>query len=573
MKRVQRSGDGRRKKGDLHSPKGEAKKHSANRDPKRSRPLDPGDRLQSAERQPKSLGSEELDKSRDWLISELVARGVIKPVVYRGRKGHGVEVRDGRKLLGGIDNGDLVARNVQAVDDLFRLPGCVTVEIDPKDAKTYEWMLFGITRAVVKGQRAVVLSLLRRENGKVLPETHAYRVQTAAVREWIDGAQDEQLHGIQVATNGILNTASKAAAEKFKTWDKTAQSEQSPPWYTSLSLSIGVGCYDLEMRGRELWVILRLTSGKGTKPMTVRAYARSGSGWADLRRVFSGEFERRAARLIWHDSRRRWLLKMSVKKPRPEPQHGTGAMVVCPGVDSIVRVYGSDAWPAPTDDTANLISFKRSINARLSERGQHKDFQGYGARGHGRRRFTKLLRGLRDRESDFIKTHIQKGAARVVKLARGLRLGKHGWDERCGSVGEVVVSDFGSFCPTHADKHIERILRQYPTCTQRDAICWALRKAGIAHRIVKISNLCPACGEAKLVQYSGRDWCCPNPKCQLKAPRDLWTAWQTFVAGGASPHYNMEDVGSAFRRAAEFAETIRGKAIDNGTEETDQATE
>jgi len=599
-KTVQRSGQGRRRKGDLHSPKGEAKVHSANTELKRSVPLHPGDLGSSAEpKRPKSLGSKELDEARDWLIAELSSMGVAKPVVFRGRKGHGVEVKDGRRKLGGIDNADLITRNVHAVEDLFRLHGSVTIEIDPKAAHAHKDILFGVCRALVAGQRAVMRALYRGEHdtpaardpdfvaycalsknkvdqliakgGTLLSNSYAYPILRYAASQWLANSKTEVERNLSVASNQI-GSASKNAERKWRDW-MGHQDEQSLPRFTTPSCEVDADQYKLTMKGRELSVALKIQGADGGRipVIDLDAYARGGSGWADLRRILSGEWERRSARLVWDDARRRWLLKISVMKPRPELKHGVGAMVVCPGVDSLVRVWGSNGWRGPADDTASIIARKLRIDSRKSQLGQHKDFQGHGARGHGRGRFTKLLRRFGDAEARFDKTHIQQGAARVVQLALGQRLGKNGWSEREGSVGEVLVNSFGSFCPTHPDRRIERVLRRFPICAQRDAICWALRKAGIPHRVVKSANLCPACGEAKVVHYSGMDWCCP--KCHLRAPRDLWTAWQTFIAGGDSQHYDLSEVGKEFREAAEYAESIRRKAEQNGSEETEEAAQ
>src|SRR3972149_6182841 len=160
---VQRSSLGRRRKGDLHSPKGEAKMHSAKLELTRSSPLHPGDLDSSAapSKGPKSLGSADLDLAREWLTSELLLRGVQKPVVFRARKGHGVEVKDGKRKLGQLDNTELLTHDTSAIDGVFRIRGCLKVELNPADAAESSWLLFGLPRAVVAGQGAAGLWLFR----------------------------------------------------------------------------------------------------------------------------------------------------------------------------------------------------------------------------------------------------------------------------------------------------------------------------------------------------------------------------------------------------------------------------
>lgn len=578
MEKVQRKSQGHRKKGDLHSPKGEVLGHSANDEHSSSSALHLGDLDSRAAPSQKSLGSPELDSSREWLASELLSRGVQKPVIFRARKGHGVEVKDGKRKLGQLENAELLARDTVAVDSLFRIRGCLKIELDPKEAAEHGWLLFALARAVVAGQRAAVLSLLRGDNGTVHSGTHAYRVLSAAVLDFLSKSKEERARGLTVCGD-VMAMASKLAADKFGLWQRSNQADQSPPWFTSVSMPVKDSRYRLELQGRDLYVILGVQGAveRRIPGIRLRAYGRGPSSWTDIRRLSSGEYERGAARLVWDDNRRRWTLNVSYSRERPAVQSGVGAMVVCPGVDSFVRCYTEDAWKGPQDNTTSLVSFKLGLDARKASRGQHKDFQGSGARGHGRKRFTRLLRHFSDLESNFVKTHIEQAASRVARLALGQRLGKSGWQEMRGSVGEVLVADFGNFCPTHPDKRVEKILRRYPICGARDKICWSLAKAGVTHRLVKLTNVCPNCGKAKLKHFCGHDWVCPE--CHLVAPRDLWTGWQTFVAGGESQHYNLSDVSKAFRRAAEFANKTKRQADaiaeDSGseTQQVDQAAE
>src|SRR3972149_6575232 len=104
-----------------------------------------------------------------------------------------------------------------------------------------------------------------------------------------------------------------------------------------------------------------------------KAYGRGPSAWADIRRLLSGEYARAAARLVWDCNRRRWTLNISYSRARPELQSGTGAMAVCPGIDSFVRCYTDDAWKGPQDNTASLVAFKLGLDFKAEAALLNKD--------------------------------------------------------------------------------------------------------------------------------------------------------------------------------------------------------
>lgn len=529
--------------GDLHSPYGEAKKHSANGDPKRSPTI------------PHVVPPLSADDaaSKEWLEREVGKLGAESPRASLNGQRVWI-VRDGRQKLGALSYDDVASRDEAAVRGLFDLRSAVAVEFSPKALGDTAWMLWRIVDAVTHGQREVVLATMRsdHEAAGVAPATHAYRVLSAAIREWVERqrgwtpAQIEAWNGI---SSGIMSYTSKTASEKAMSWLARGQRDASPPWFKSRSLGIPAKDFDLKMLGRDAFLTLRLTAAREDtrriEPIEVKVFATGSSAWANVRRIASGEYRSGAGRLVWDEEARRWSFKISYQFPRPEVKKGIGRLVVLPSLRSFVRMFTDTAKaPAPLD-CGSILSFKLAIDARRAKYREHRPHVGQGARGHGKKRRFREIDALRSKDANHTETWCQQMGAHVARSA--VRLG----------VGEVVVSDFIAQRIVLDDPRVERIVRRFPFGMLRDAILWACQKAGVPARAERVAAGCPACGESIETDAAKRWSECSS--CGIEGDADFIAAWK-FQRDLARSEDERQRVDESYRKSIEDLKSFLAEA-------------
>ena len=534
----------RRVKGDPHTrrragqaPNGEAKRRSANADtghgsaqPRKAASADTSCGHGS-------VSAAQPSAEQVWLEKQLAGQGAEKP--HAKLNGKGVWMcRDGRRLLGRLSRAAVDAQNVDAVMGLFDLTSAVVIELDLKQEQRS--LLWAVSDQVTHCQRQITLALLRAEHeGEgVAPATHAYRVFGRAAQQWRE-KQREPIRGVLLLSGDLMAFASKQACDAVTTWQATAQAEKSPPWWKARSF--GVKEVGLGMNCSKLAVQLKLL---GADPQTRRCpeivlsgYAMGGSAWAIIRRIVAGEYRARAGRVVFNQDRKRWQLKLSYSYPRPIGQRGAGALVVTPSLRSFVVLFRDDGSRAKQMDGESLISRKLAFAARRSAAGKHLTHQGRGSRGHGRKRFFRLLNRLRDTEARYVDTWCNEQGAFIAKTAIS------------ADVAEVLVDDWSTPRPVHPDKRLERLLRRFPAATLRDRILWHCQKRGVAARSVHHPPLhCPACGSNQFAQGPGG--LCMCPECNLEIGLDVARAWRLLKAAD-SEYVDLVEVGRVYRANAD----------------------
>ena len=535
------------KKGDPQPPKGEAKRHSANEEPESSSDTFQGNDLSSSP-----------DEDKVWLEGELQKIGAEKP--HARLTGKNVwECRDGNRKLGVLSPSAVEERNTGAVAALFDLRASVTLELDLKEVPEIRSLLWAMSSALTYGQRAVVLSLMKGENGGVNPSTHAYRVMLKAFEDWKSKQKVPERQALTLA-GSVIAQASKASAEKTMAWLKKEQAEACPPWFKSESFGVPGNQFELLMDGRDLYIQLKLQGmdqdTKRCPVIRVKAHATGSSAWTTIRKVVKGdEATCRAARCFYSETRRRWLFNVSYSFPKPVLKGGKGFMVVVPSVCTTIRMFGSDGYTPRsksfgdhTPQYDRLMVAKSRLEARRGSVRSSRALPGGGSRGHGYKRRNRLKSQLREKEQNIVQTYCGEAASDVLRRALD-----HGYQG-------VVVVDMEGGLPEHTIPQVEKLLRQFPRAQLRDAICWKAKKEGVFCKVVSLKQFgsCPNCGRVhskdKPAGYEDKGmWVC---FCGLRLPFDTWTAWRGFSAAGVC----VDEVFQKHAKVNEAAE-LEGKKI------------
>jgi len=500
------------------------------------------------------MSDPDVSAAKAWIEQCLRERGVEEPRAHLTKRGW--VVKSGRNTLGRPTLDEVEGRDESAIDRLLELPGAVTVEFRPKDVGDDAWVLWAATDALCEAQQAVVLALMSGEAERlgVNPATHAYRVGSEGARAWQEKqAKAKNGKSGYYPSGAVLAFATKQATDKFRDWFRTKRFEQSPPWFKSRSVGLPIGSFGLETRGRELFVWFKLQEaqspeggGRKVAPMVVvKANARGGSGWADVRRLLKGEFRARAARLTWDADARKWLLRVSVGKPRPQRVETSGYIVVVPSLRSFVRIYSDDARGLGRLDAdverASLVARMKQIDARKAKVRAQIPHAGMGSRGHGRKRRFRALRALSGTWENCTKTWAEQQAAFVARVAR----------ERGAS---VIVDDFSAPRHVHPERRVQAILNRFPAAKFRDAVLWACRKAGIPATAVRVERhrTCPACDTERALDVHNEDVRCSH--CGAEGDAGFFRAWRALVV--AVPD-SSESVNAAYMGALEDLARIR----------------
>jgi hypothetical protein len=582
-------------------------------------------------------------EAAQWLVESLKNRGVEKP--YANKTSKGWQVKDGNKLIGRPLSEWMEERSQEAIECCFRIQNSVTIELEPwswhakpqgegaeaQQVAHQKWVkkhkkkkakkklgeevpkeevlvdhypeLFEVIQLVTTGQRAVVRSMLKGE-GKdayvVLAEAigaTVERVPLKTAKGKKEGKTRNKLSGAPLA-GSLMSFASKQASDKMKTWLKK-EAEQSPPWFKAKSLPLSREGFELVLCGRELDVILTLRAAvNGRAPqLTGKAVARGDSQWSILHKILKpdSEYTIGGARLVWDDDRYRFQLKVSYSYPRPDLKEGVDTLVVCPGLDSIVRLWASTGrGVGKVDDTKSyfahrlqfegrrtphkpttkllkkfkelgkdpnevfiynvtqdtLLQTKLAFDTKRGSMAQHLNHQGRGARGHGRNRFLRIKTDISEKEARFTKSYCEQQGSRIAKLASGMRWDNGKWVQDREPYAEVLINDWSTHVAHHPDKRLEKILRRFPSALLRDKIIWALTKAGINYRVVKVGiSLCPSCLKGKMeFDKISDNYICNSDECKQEIPKEHLTAWATFRAGTPSQVYDYDAVSESFRK-------------------------
>lgn len=595
----------------------------------------------TSQTEPKKIVDPAIVATSLWLVEELKNRGVEKPYVTKTSKGW--QVKDGNQLIGRPRSEWMDERSVEAVDCCFRIPGSVTIELDPaswhpkakeadvetKTKKNVKGVsvpeettpedrypeLFEVIGLVTSGQRAVVKSKFKEDGLEAYPvfaEAIGATVERVACKtkkgkKAEKGATRNKLSGAPLS-GSLMAYNSKQAEDKMKQWAKK-QDQQSMPWFKAKSMGVPKECFDIVLVGRDLNLCLTLRAAvNGRSPMmTGKAYALGTSQWTILHKLMKPDsgYTMGAARLVWDDDRGRFQLKVSYSYPRPETKQGKDTLVVCPGLNSLFTMWFETARYVGQDDSSSYVAHQLQFTGQATpnrpnfgiecdsnvpylehqaknggnietilqakvrfdderaSRNKHLNHQGRGARGHGRNRFLKIKAKVADKEARYVETYCEQQAAYIAKYASGLQLTSEGWVQTREPFAEVLIHDWSTHTAYHPNKRIQRILRRFPTAQLRDKIVWALTKAGIDHRALKVGiTLCPSCQEGKMA-YDDLSQLHICKKCHQQVPKGHLVAWSTFRAGSPSKFFDYDSVSANFRGLIRSKHEHKTKAIED----------
>ena len=527
----------------LHSAEGEAATLSANVP------------AQGASLRPSGVSSPAVEPNpdRDWLLAELLARGAEKPSASLSSKGVWT-CRDGRRTLGRCPASKVRERDTAALASMFDLRAAVTLRLSKGPFE----ILWPIARAMPHVQRVVTLGLLKGENGERNPMSWAYTRGVQACSEWATKQREwagkaknveQRMRALRDAEtaigSGVVVAATKRASDRFGAWERTKQTEAAPPWSKAIGFDLSEQHVSLETLGDDRIVakltLLGMKAGRRQAQPVFRVSPQGGAAWATVRRILSGEYKARSARVV-HDDRV-WLLKLSYTMPRPERKSGDKTMLVRRGMSNMLMIWYSDAEHGRAKASAgdNLIAIKRQMEARRTQVRKHLPHQGKGARGHGKARFFRLYEELGNKEARYVDTWCQQTAAFLTKLAAA---------QGCG---RILLEDFGNSTPPEipGNPYLQRLLRRFPFAQLRACITWAATKAGIEVQVQQSDYTikCPVDNEVMACNEKREAQC---PKCGLSGQLDDLNAWRLFDAAGIK-----HEVGEEIKRRSGFVSAVR----------------
>jgi hypothetical protein len=337
----------------------------------------------------------------------------------------------------------------------------------------------------------------------------------------------------------------------------------------------------------------KTSDNKLSPPVKVVVAARSGGSWAQLRALVdpNSGCSIDQARILWDEDERKWLMRISFSKPRPQSPTGDGpAIVVRRGIKRFMVVVRSDGDRIPRQDAQgnplpnledawgavttlrrlearrgknrrkaagpSILELKTAIDNRRNQIKAHLPAQGSGARGHGKKRYLRALERIRRSEANFSETWWRQWSSWLARVAETIH------------ASEVLIEDWCSVpAPWHEDPVIRTMLRRFPTAMARDAIIWALKKRGIKCRLIAAwydLKRCPSCGSN--TEVDGKRVYCT--KCPAAAPRDQWAAWHVFTKAG----YTETQLARYISWVSAVLRAQKGKSSDqeksgNGTEQ------
>lgn len=560
-------------------------------------------------------------QASQWLVEELTKLGIERPYVTKTSRGW--QVKDGNQLIGRPHNEWMEERSAEAIACCFRIPGSVTIELDPASwhprakeesvesaeakpkgkkakAETSEREdlypeLFEVINLVTAGQRAVVRSKFKEDGQEAYPvfasaigaRVERVPCKTKKGKKAKKGETRNKLSGAPLS-GSLMSYNSKQAEDKMKQWAKK-EDQQSMPWFKAKSMGIPKECFEIVLVGRDLNLCLTLRSAvNGRSPvMTGKGFALGTSQWSIIHNLFRPEsgYTMGAARLVWNDDRGKFQLKVSYSYPRPETKQGKDTLVVCPGLGSVFTLWYDNARYIGYDDSNSYVAhqlqftgqrtpnkpggLKTILQAKIrfdderTSRNRHLNHQGRGARGHGRARFLRIKTKVADKEARYVETYCEQQAAYIAKYASGFQLTLKGWEQVREPFAEVLIHDWSTHTAYHPNKRIQKILRRFPTAQLRDKIVWALTKAGIEHRVLKVGiTTCPSCLEGKMV-YDGlsQEYFCSE--CHQQIPKTHLAAWATFRAGSPSKFFDYEKVSELFRGVIKSIHEHKDKSIED----------
>ena len=463
-----------------------------------------------------------------WLLAQLALNGAEKPRANLDK--HDVwHCGDGPRKLGALPAACVTQHDEDAVLKLFGMMRAVAVTIK-KGPFPVLWAAALCTRWV---KQQLLLGLMREQvTSGVAPMTWANRRSVELAEEWRAAElargqkrSDERAtaNGSTVLGSGLLNFAATRTLADFSRWKARQSSEKGPPWATSLTFDVKGTDARIERDGDgvtcKLAMLGMVDGHRQTQPIFCVS-PEGGSAWSTVRAIIDGEFEQRGVKVV-RTAEGQWLLKVSYRSQRPATLAGEGALVIRRSMLRFLVAMGSDGRvPRKKLDAAGILAVKRQLSARQHEAHEHLEHQGRGARGHGKARFTRLLRRLEDKGARYSETWCQQQAAFIIGQA--VEMG----------YARVLLETFeGGSIPQAGDRRFERLLRRFPFGKLRQCIMHAGLKVGMSVKLATPGKVaeCPVCVEPMgMYNDEGLLRC---PACGCAGEPDTIAVWRLCLAG------------------------------------------
>jgi hypothetical protein len=379
----------------------------------------------------------------------------------------------------------------------------------------------------------VACLLADRTQKKVASATEAYR----AVNKQLE-LETEYDPSVSVASE-IRVSWSKLAADAYAA-HRTAiwRGDQSLPSYNK-GAPIAVSAVGWNLKRDDKGYVLSTRLAAGYVGRTRFALAvEGGNAHARLRELCDPEHPARRGdlKIVYDERKRKWHALITVVRPKPPPPKldPNKLLAVHRGIKAMLTYATSDGDTGVLVEGGEVLAFKAQMHARRRSWYAHKRQMPRRSRGRGTWRRYEQYRELGDKEARWTHTKLQQNAAAVVRLALA---------KGCGT---VVLDDWSS---RQLAGDVEKwkgayaawMVRRWPFAAQRDAIAWALQKAGIALKVVAAfheSCRCPACGNVDSQQDDGRGtFTCS--KCDIKRSIEAIAAWNQLAQAGDAEAFDL----------------------------------
>ena len=359
---------------------------------------------------------------------------------------------------------------------------------------------------------------------------------------------------IDAFSSGIKDAVSSKAISAFKTFKKDSfLGTRSLPSFNNTSpiyIRDGDASWTIHREKKGYVVSIKLFPGRtGKVKFAIKAVG--GSAHAHLKRMIDeeaiakGTYKRGNMKLIWHETKRKWLAQLCYSWPQPPAKKISMKRIVAVrrGIRyfMVMGVTGDNPDIRPWIDKGDILAVKQQFKERIGSLQRHKRELGGAALKHGVPRREQRVTALRSKEKNWVKTKCQRAAAALIKYALA-----HG-------AGLIAIEDWSIPLPKEQlalveNDHLRGLLEKFPFYQLKECILWAAKKEGI--QVVEVNmrdtyDTCPKCDYKEEAQYdkSTRVFECFNPKCKTKRPIEYAMVWHMLKrAGGKGVDKAMQKV-------------------------------
>lgn len=451
---------------------------------------------------------------------------------------------------------DLFGEGVKHDDralNIYKRVGLLQEEIAEEAAKKV---------AKLEKEEAALLAKGRRIAKK---HTKLGQVQTKLLR-----ARAEANLDLSGSTQGAI---AQAAKQTYKNWRGNRFKMDVPSMRPNQPVPLRAGSdhpeWNIAETNENYKVSFRVCSNFGWQHVVIKV--KNKAHHATIRKYLEGKATRRDAKLFYDERRKKWIIAMAFGVSRAVPTKDKGSAAIRIGVRDFIflmddrgHIHDLETFHKATHEMKSHDTYRQRIIPRKLEFKQLKsdarksrNFQGRGARGHGKKRFNRISRRGSDSESRFVKTWTGQVAQAAVRYCR-----RHG-------IGTVYVAQMSTVMPDHVlecmDDQVAWLIKRFPFCTLRDRIIQSLDKEGIGVVVTEDDrdcSACPSCGHVDKMNHNPRTskfWC---TACGMRLRADFAAAWNYLKKNGV----DCRNVKRAANHIQKHRESIDEKRL-NAAEE------